>query len=329
MLATRVASMIVLSFLGIQGQDRNSVQEPTILKSSGSRTLGVPDISAEDVKCDGNGHLFYRLTAANFSMNDSLVMRLDLKSETPTVYEQPSDYAGKVNLIDFSLTPAGQIWYLDEMKDGSGYVAFGFDSDGEVRTHVNLDIPVTLLVSKFAVSDDTSILVGGFFLKEAPKELRGKSYLAFFGKTGAVVRDAGNNLPDQDLEAFTKGAYVNTAVAVGVDGNFYILDNGVIVVMSEAGEIVHRFKFRSPGESAHLHSMTVSADLLSVEFLIPFGKFLSPVFVVLQSATGEPYATYQPSEELGHVCLCFSRRDGYLFSRIENGKIKLINAPLR
>src|ERR1700722_3470031 len=123
------ASLLVLAS-GMQNQER-AVSEPTVLKAAGSRTLGVPDISADDLKCEGTGHVFYRLTRPDFSMNDSIVMKLDLKSETPTLFEQPSDYLGKANLIDFSVTPSGRVWYLDEMKEGGAHVAVGYDSDGK------------------------------------------------------------------------------------------------------------------------------------------------------------------------------------------------------
>ncbi len=40
-------------------------------------------------------------------------------------------------------------------------------------------------------------------------------------------------------------------------------------------------------------------------------------------------ALYVPSEELGNNCVCFSTRAGcYTFLRVENGKLKFVNAPL-
>jgi hypothetical protein len=51
-------------------------------------------------------------------------------------------------------------------------------------------------------------------------------------------------------------------------------------------------------------------------------------FLVLSASTGDPYGLYVPSEELGNHCLCFSTRFGYTFLRVENRKIKFLNAPL-
>lgn len=320
---------MLVSVLNLQNQDGVS-REPTVLQAGSSRTLGVPDIAASGNKCDGNGHVFYRLTPPNFSLNDSIVMRLDLKTETPTLYEQPTEYSGKVALIDYALTPSGRVWYLDEMKDG-GHTALGFDSDGKATTHTHLDTPASLLVTRFAVSDDGSILIGGFFLKDAPSELRGKSYLAFFGRSGALAKDAGRDLPNQDLEAYTKGADIKEPVKPGIDGNFYLLNSDAVLVMSESGEIIRRIKFQNPVGKGYVYDMTLSADLLSVEYLISDKdtQRLRPRFLVLEIATGAVYGLYRPSEELGNICLCFSRRDGYLFSRIDNGRIKLLTAPLR
>jgi hypothetical protein len=324
-----LAALMLASILGFQSQERTSA-EPTVLLAANSHTLGVPHIlSIGRIDCNGIDHIFYRMTPPNYSLNDSLVMRLDIKSETPTVYEQPTEFTRKqVALIDFSVTPTGRVWYLDEMKEG-GHTAVGFDSDGKAMTQTRLDTPANLLVTSFAVSDDGSILVGGFFMEEAPSGLRGKSYLAFFGRSGALAKDVGRDLPNQDLKAFSKGAFVKKPVRVGIDGNFYVLDDNVVLVMSESGEIVRRIKFQSPG--GHAYNIMLSADLLSIEYLLPVGdtRMLTPEFLVLESDTGAPYGRYRASEELGGICLCFSRQDGYLFSRTDNGKVKLITAPLR
>jgi hypothetical protein len=88
-------------------------------------------------------------------------------------------------------------------------------------------------------------------------------------------------------------------------------------------------KVRRPQGAAHVYEMALSSGLLSIEYLIPNGDgTLRPEFVVLDTATGEPYAAYRPVQELGSVCLCFSRQDGYTFSHTDKGKTTLLTAPL-
>jgi hypothetical protein len=320
-------AVALLFVSGTQNQERTA-PEPTILTASSSRTLGVPEIRIFDgATCDGTGHLFYRLTPTGASLNESVVMRLDLKSETTTVFGQPAKYNG--TLWEYSLTPSGRLWFLDEVRGETGLHAVGFDSDGEVMTNTHLDSPPNLFVTSFSVSDDGSMLVGGFFMQEAESELRGKSYLGIFGRSGVLAKDAGSELPGQDLQAFAKGTYVHTPVTAGLDGNFYVLNNGVVLVMSEGGDIIRRLKVRRPEKATLAYAMVLSADLLSVEFFIPYDDgVMKPVFVVIDSSTGAPYGTYRASDDMGS-CLCFSRQDGYTFSRTDKGKIQLLTTPLR
>jgi len=314
--------------LAVQTQEPPS--EPTLLKSSSSRTLSVPDMMSYNARCDGNGHVFYRLLRPDNSWNESVVMKLDLKSESSTIYEQPADYAGKVVLWEFALTPSGRLWYLDELREKAGTTALGFDSNGEVTSHTHLDTPPNLFVTSFAAADDDSLLVGGFFTNEAAPELRGKSYLATFGRTGTLTKDVGAGLPSQDMAAFAKGIVTSAPVVASVDGNFYVLNADTVLVMSQSGEIIGRMKFSLPGREGRPYEMALSGGLLSIEFLIPNAdETLTPEFVVVDTASGMPYARYRSSEEVGWVCLCFSRQDGYTFSRRDNGKIQLVTAPLR
>lgn len=310
-------------------QQQSSLQ-PTVLRAGESHVLTVPDIGFFRIVCDGVNHLFYQLRPANFSINDSIVMRLDVKTETPTLYEQPTGYAGKAALIRFALTPAGTLWYLDQMKNGV-YTAVEFDSDGEAKSETHLDTPPGLLMTRFAVSDDDSILVGGFFTKDAAPERRGQSYLAFFRSGGVLAANASQFLTRVNLADFDQTHRVESAVTLGSDGNFYVLNRNSILVISEGGELIRRINFQPPEGKGEVYKLDLSGGLLSIEFLIstPGTSFLRPEFLVLETATGAPFAVYKTSEDLGDVCLCFSRRDGYLFSKIANGKIELVTAPLQ
>jgi hypothetical protein len=325
--------IFVLSVLFMCGQTQEPrLPEPTTLTPSSSRQLGVPSMMFYNVRCDGNGHVFYRLMRADNSLNESVVLRLDLKSETPTVYEQPTAYAGNVNLWEFALTPSGRIWYLDEIRGETGSTALGFDSDGKVTTHTHVDTPPNLFVTSFAVAEDDSLLIGGFFTSDAPSETRGKGYVATFGKTGTLTKDAGAELPSQDLTAFAKGTNNAAPSAAGIDGNFYVLNADNVLVVSQGGEISRRMKFRRPERVGHPYEMALSSGLLSIEFLIPRASGdggLEPEFVVIETSTGAPYAIYRPTEAMGSTCICFSRQDGYTFSRENNGKVELITAALR
>jgi hypothetical protein len=323
------AATIFFALGGIRAQEAHD-PEPTLLIPSGSQALELPHVMYYAVRCDGNGHLFYRLVRTDNAFEKSVVMKVDLKSPTPTLYQQPSEDADSALLEEFAITPSGRVWYLDIFKEKPGATALGFDSDGHPTSHVHLDIPTSLVITTFAAADDDSFLVGGFYNADAASELRGKSYLAAFGRTGRVTKEADADLPTQDLKAFAKGAFLYSPVTAGVDGNFYVLEGDSILVMSEGGDIIRRLKVRRPPGDGHVYEMALSSGLLSIEYLIPNGDgTLRPEFVVLDTATGAPYATYRPAPELGSVCLCFSRQDGYTFSHTDKGKTTLLTAPLR
>jgi hypothetical protein len=324
-----VVATIFFALGGIRAQEAHD-PEPTLLRPSGSHALEVPQVMFYAVRCDGNGHVFYRLKRADNAFEKSVVVKLDLKSQTPTLYEQPSEDADSVLLEEFAITPSGRVWYLDVFKEKPGATAIGFDSDGRATSRVHLDIPTSLVITTFAAADDDSFLVAGFFNADASSELRGKSYLATFGRTGRVTKEADADLPAQDLKAVAKGAFLYAPVSAGVDGNFYLLNGDSVLVMSEGGDIIRRIKVRHARGEVHVYEMALSSGLLSIEYLIPNGDGTSrPEFVVLDTATGAPYATYRPVSELGSICLCFSRQDGYTFSHTDKGKTTLLTAPLR
>jgi len=266
---------------------------------------------------------------SNNSYNDSVVMRLDVDTETPTLYKQPPQFAGKVALTDFDVSPAGRVWYLDEMKEG-GHTVVAFYADGSVASETHLDTPVGLLVNRFKVAGDSTILVGGFFTSYAAKELQGKGYLVLFDKAGRPRKELSKDVvSDVDLsEASSK--FLEGAVASGLDGSFYVLKDNEIFIISNVGEVVRRISIRRFDEDSHAFRMDLSRNLLSIEFHKPDREgVLHAWFLVLESGTGEPFGFYKSSEDLGDDCICFSSRSGYLFSRLESGRIKLLSAPLR
>lgn len=325
---SRFRTAVLMALFVYAGQQIVPI-EPTILRVSTSQSLNVPVSSSLKTVCDGDGNLYYRLLPANNSYNDSIVMRLDVHTQTPTLYVQPAEFVGKAALTDFVVTPSGGVWFLDEMKEG-GHTVLGFDSDVAVTSRAHLDTPVGLLLNSFRVATDGTILVGGFFTKYAAKELQGKGYLGLFDKSGKLRKELGKEvMNDVDFAAVSTNL-LEGAAASGSDGNFYFLQGAEILVISEYGEVVRRIKIQRPDKESSASKVDLSDDLLSVEFLkSDKDGVLHAEFLVLQTATGQPFGLYKPSEDLGDDCICFSRRNGYLFSRLENGKVQLLSARLR
>lgn len=228
------------------GQEARQIQA-TELRLSDSHQLSVPAFMAFGKGvCYGDGNLYYRPVSATGTFRTSVtIMRLNPKTEMPTLYDLPSELADKVSPIEFSVTVSGRVWLLDQTQGGE-YVVFGFDSTGRMSSRIPLDTPSGMFENGFKVADDGVILVAGYYGDVAPKEMQGKPYLALFDQNGAVRKTLGSDDLDRvDLTAAAKGP-VEGDVASGPDGNFYILQRNDILVVSEWGDIVRRMKFVWP-----------------------------------------------------------------------------------
>jgi hypothetical protein len=302
---------------------------PRVLRGSSSQPLGVPPFGAYDnAYCDNDRNLFFHIGAETASFNKGVIMKLAPNSQMPTLYQLPGEFSGKIGFLEFFVTPSGSVWLLEEAPDGTIY-AFGFDSDGSMASRSRLDAPEHLRAADFVVSEHGVTLLGGYFNNDAPENLRGKTYLALFEKSGKLRKEIKQeSIQDVDLKDITKKLH-DGGVGVGPEGNFYFLHSNEILVISEYGDVVRRLSFRRPAKDATATKIDLSDGALSIHFVKPNkdGPLLTQ-FLLLDSATGEPFALYEPSDELGNNCVCFSHRDGYTFFRIENGKVKLVSAPL-
>jgi len=311
---------------------QSTLPQTKILRISSSKKLNVPLFSTWDrVESDSHGDLYFRPVASNNNYGTSEIIKLNISSEAPTVYQIPSELGEASALVSFSVTASGNVWFLNEMKKTGSFVVLGFDSSGQMTSQTNLDVPKRLMANRFLVAEDGIILVGGFFGQDAAKELQGKGYLSVFDKAGTVRKDLGKDwLKDVGLTTVSTKMIENGATT-GQDGNFYFLEGNDIIVISEWGEVVRHIKIQRPPKASDALGMDFSEGLLSIQFYEKDADgLLRSTFVVIESSTGEPYGVYTPSEELGEAVVGFSRRNGYLFSHpTPDGKILLLYAQLR
>jgi hypothetical protein len=322
-------SLILLAF-----QSGLSPQQPqvTVLRTSSSRLLSVPSfVWSGSPQCDEKGDIFFRLVPADFDAKASVVLRLNLATESPTIFQLPSELSTTTALMEFSITRSGRVWFLDESKDG-GHIVFGFNSNGDLNSRINIDTPKNLLANRFSVADDGIILVGGYYPEWAGGDTKGKTYLGIFDNSGTLRKAfARDSLQEFDLEA-AKSHIVENSVAAGSDGNFYFLQGDEIVVISEWGEFVRKLKVQRFQKSTLALRLDLSEGLISLEFYEEGegGFLINPMFLIIDSATGEPYSRYSMPDGLETgITLGFSRRSGYTFSTLEQDRIKITTAPLR
>ena len=320
----------LLLVVSISGAGQEALApSPRVLRASSSQVLGVPPFSAYgNAYCDNAKNLFFHVAGETNSYNAGVIMKLAPSSQMPTLYQLPREFSGKIGFLEFFVTPSGAVWFLEEASDGPLYV-IGFASVGSMATRSRLDAPEHLRAEDFVVSKNGVTLLAGYFDKDAPKNLRGKSYIALFEKSGKLRKEIkADSIQDVDLKEIAKKLH-NGAVTVGPEGNFYFLHSNEILVISEYGDVVRRLSFSRPYKDVTAVKVHLSGSVLSIQFVKPNKDgLLLTQFLRLDSATGQPFALYEPSDELGNNCVCFSHRDGYTFFRIENGKVKLVSAPL-
>jgi len=320
----------LLLVVSISGAGQEALApSPRVLRASSSQVLGVPPFSAYgNAYCDNDKNLFFHVAGETNSYNAGVIMKLAPRSQMPTLFQLPSEFSGKIGFLEFFVTPSGAVWFLEEAPDATLYV-FRFDSDGSMASRSRLDAPEHLRAEDFVVSKSGVTLLAGYFDRDAPKNLRGKSYIALFEKSGKLRKQVTKeSVKDVELDEITKKLH-DGGVSVGSDGNFYFLHSNQILVVSEYGDVVRRLSFLRPDKDVTAVKVHLSGSVLSIQFVKPNKDgLLLTQFLLLDSATGEPFALYEPSDELGNNCVCFSHRDGYTFFRIENGKVKLVSAPL-
>ena len=310
-----------------------TVLQATELRVTGTHLLSVPAFSSwGQAQCDDAHGLYYRPVISGVGPNSSVVMKLDWKSEAPTVYKLPPELGQqRTALMDFFVIPSSHVSFLDQMQDGH-YTILTFDSDGDMSSKVDLQILEGLLLDRFAVAEDGVAPVGGFFPKGAAKDLQGHQYLGIVDRLGKERRRFESDALKKLNLVVDAATTIGNPVVAGNDGNFYYVEGNKVLVISEWGDVVRDMSFDSPSVNAFPVSVALSDGLLSLQFNEKDKSdphLLRPEFLVLETATGAPFALYRPSDELGTVCLCFSRSEGYLFQKIKNGKLNLLTAELR
>jgi len=322
----------LLASAGLWAQQTQQVQ-PSELRPTGSTALSAePFMSFGRTQCDEGGNLYFRPVAASGRYRDSAtVVRLNPKTEWPTLYELSSEVAAEVTPIEMAVTRSGHVWLLTQNRQSNEYVVVGFNSDGSMAGRIALKTPPGLLAKWFSVADDGIILIAGYYPDFAPKEVQGEWYLALFDQSGTLRKALKHgDLDAVDLDAASKGP-VTGGVAAGNDGNFYVLQRNNILVVSEWGDVVRRESYLSPAQDAVAAGILFADGFLSLEFdHISQDRSVHQEFLVLYSGTGAVFSWDRLSAELAKsVPLCFEGRSGYLFEKVENHKLELLSVPLR
>lgn len=300
---------------------------PRFLSPESSQSLDVPPFRFyQPAQSDKDGNLFFHVDAGSF--RKAVILKLAVPSGDPTLYTLSDEDDQNIVFGNFSVTPFGQVVILGQGRDSRIY-AIRFSSKGTATTKTVLDFPEHMSFGSFVAFESGSMLVSGFYLPDAPEELRGKSFMAIFDESGKMRKQFDRELDKVDLSTVFRRLREGNAT-VGPDGNLYFLASDKVIVMSESGEIVRRLTYEKPAGGT-ASKIAVSHNLLAIWLLKEVKDRVTSEYLVLDLFTGRPFGFYAPAEEISNagMAVSFSNQQGFTFLDSRDGHVKLISAPLR
>lgn len=321
--------LLILILSGFSAQNGLPQLSPRPLKASSIKKLEIPGFGAfGQSQCDESS--WYDHLASGFYRH-AVIQRTSFSGAESTLYKLPSEFADSASFNDFSVTPHGDVTALVEDEQGHS-IRFDFDSEGKVSSHAQLELSDQVEGDKIAVFPNGAMLFSGHYRAAAPPDLKGKRYVGLFQPSGKLLRRL-----DQAAVGVLKLDEVAThipegAVAIGRDGNAYLLTPDKVLVISASGEIQKKISFTKPDPTFSAVAVQYSEGLLAISFAkqgTPKAPEALFQYLVLNTTTGEALGLYAPTAETGNDNICFSRREGFLFETVRNDRINLITAPLR
>lgn len=315
-------SYLVISLLGIGILDLG----PRPLRVSSTKSLNVPAFSAYGLPLtDHDGDLFFHLGGAPF-MN-ATIMKLSYGSYEPTLYRLPPEIQNKYSFYAFTVSPSGEVWML--ANSGPKLIVANFDSSGELSEKTELALSLDRVdIRDFAALATNVIFISGMTVGKTA----GESFAGLFdGNSGKTIKLFQN--------PFSPEAHVEGQVAihpgdatVGDDGNFYLLHEAQIIVVSPTGQIHKRISFTKPAPDLLPVHLVVSSGSAAIWLETPPTKQdprVKTSYLVLDLYSGNTVGWYSNPPELEIPAASFSRNDGFDFLKMQKGQFQFITAQLQ
>ena len=316
-----------------------------VLKPVDSRELRWDFDSTGPVLCDAEGNMYLR-PALVLRVDKNPVWKFSPEGRKLVEFAPPTDTedAGKeFRMGEFTVSGTGGFYALtyDGNATAVDYFLVSYASDGEVSSKTHLDLPANFWVEKFAVFASGDILVSGHYDRHATEALRGQRRLLLLQNSGALVGEVGlSGKAAAKFEETTwskkgtpvQGSIPQDSVAMGEDGNAYLLRGPEVLVISPLGKLVRSIPVSSPAAEFNADSIQLSHGVLSVTFVKPnFGKRtgIEVMFRTFDPSTGVVQTEYVPGPELSNVSFCFSAGEGYTFLGGKGQQTTLVRAWVR
>jgi hypothetical protein len=320
-------AFFTLLMSGLIAQNALTQDSPRPLRASAIKKLEVPPFGVfGQTHCDDDSSMYDHLAIGSYKK--TVILRTALSGNESTLYKLPDEFADSTAFTDFSITPDGQVTALVEDEQGHS-IRFDFDSEGDVSSHAQLDLPDQVAGDKIAVFPNGTMLFSGHYRRGAPPDVKGKRYLGLFQSSGKLLRRMSETgMGDIDLDP-PAHHISDGAATIGKDGNAYLSTPDRVYVISGSGRIEKKIPFNKPSPEFSAIELRYSEGLLVISFAKQGEHEAIFQYLVLNASTGEPLGLYAPTEETGNSNVCFSRRDGFLFVTVKESRLNLITAPIR
>lgn len=307
----------------------SATDEPRVLQPGSPKPVPVPPFSVfRESRCDSSGNLYFAVGGNTARLGSLLEVSHEASGSTAFAPPTPEELEPihEVGFRDFTVTPSGRVYELLQNPNDHGIAVIEFDSDGSVRRATRPATPEGLQVRSLAVFDDGTVLLRGFIWLR-PGENAAHDYVALFDASGKLRKEL-TGFPDLDL-ALRKTALQDNGIAVGQDGNLYLLDANFISVISESGENVRRMPYRKPDPALVARGLRLSDGLIAIRVMQAKDGERIPRYLVVRADSGETTGYYTLPDETPEVGMCFSRTEGFTFLTQQDMKLALVTAPLR
>ncbi|HLN01927.1 MAG TPA: hypothetical protein VK335_21735 [Bryobacteraceae bacterium] len=320
---------IVLSLLlGASAAGRKAPPSaPKVLQPSVSRSLTVPSFSYfGEGQCDKAGNLYFHYVGAG-EFRVIHVVGLSAAGTEGTSFKPSGALSDpdKAGFESFSVTPGGDVYILARTRTDKTQI-FQFGPDGIMNNPTTLEIPDGVFANDIAAYDNGAILFSGYYEKAGPGHAEGGSYVAVFGPSGKLIKEVPVPLPNVNPSEPTIN---NGGQTLSADGNVYFVGPNKVFVISRVGEVVRTIPFEKPDPKLVATKIYTSREqLVIVVNRIEDTGAVHPSYLALNGATGERLGYYAAPDEPGLTDVCLSA-EGLTFMQFDNGRTKLLTAPLK
>jgi hypothetical protein len=320
--------LLVTSMWGQEGTRESALARNTrILNVSARHESQVPFFGAFGFpQCDKEGNLYFHLDEGDFT--ESALLLLSSDGQKGKILKFSGDHADLAFSTFFVSQEQGGAYVLAWKK--RRFYLVGFDSHGDMRKPVALDLPEFVIPEDLVAFEDGSSLISGYYESRAPTELQGKAYTAIFESSGKLRKALSLNQPDVVLADVASNLREGGA-ALADDGNIYLLTPKDVLVLLKGGDFQKKIHFQKPDPQGVVTNFYVSGGFIVLAISSDTEKIMERrKFVVFDSSSGKLYAIYERPEELHRAQdVCFNREQGFTFMISDQGRTTLFTAPLR